>query len=160
MPKTDQREGETVEFKREWTTRALEDRLLERTGRTWDAIPASADLDEADRATLDRFIHLAGDRLPPMRDDDSPELILDNLNLLREGALTNAGLLLFGEAPQRMFPRASTKLGRFEQGELVQSRLYEGNLFAQLESVLGGLRDFVGREYRFAEGGRGLESRT
>ncbi len=85
---------------------------LERSGQTWDALPSPLAPDRAAHKALVRFADLAKRRLPEI-DPSESDRVLQNLVLLREGRLTNAGVLLFADRPQELFQNARLRIGMF-----------------------------------------------
>ena len=68
---------------------------------------------------------------------DSNRVILDNLNLLEDGLLRRAALLLFHENPERFVPGAYVKIGFFRNdADLVYQDEVHGNLFLQVKATL------------------------
>ncbi|PKP56679.1 MAG: transcriptional regulator [Candidatus Altiarchaeales archaeon HGW-Altiarchaeales-2] len=74
--------------------------------------------------------------------------VLTHLNLLREGGLTNAAILLFGRDPHKFFLQAEVKCIQFPGTEVekpfMSYHIYDGNLFEQVDLavsfVLGAIR--------------------
>jgi ATP-dependent DNA helicase RecG len=82
------------------------------------------------------FARLAQNRLPHI-DPQQPALILENLGLLKDGRLTNAGLLLFGIRPQMHFVQAQLRIGVFRSPtEIVDSHDFGGTLWEQLDGAM------------------------
>jgi len=97
---------------RDFTPDELARQFLTRSGQTWDSLLTPYGIERVQPETLTTFVQLARPRLPYI-DPDQPQLILENLGLLREGRLTNAGLLLFGRRPQERFVQARVRIGVF-----------------------------------------------
>jgi len=116
--------------------------LLERSGRSWDALPSEWTLKEIDREALDRFARLAHSRLPQL-DPSSVEQTLHNLQLLEDGRLKNAGVLLFGKEPQRLFPLAQVRIGIFREAEILDSHDFRGTLWEQLDGAMERFRQVL-----------------
>ncbi len=72
--------------------------ILSRSGQTWDALPSSLTPDRVATTALARFAGLAKRRLPEIAPSER-DRVLQNLGLLREGRLTNGGVLLFTDRP-------------------------------------------------------------
>jgi len=51
------------------------------------------------------------------------------LELLSDGRLRNAGVLLFGKRPHRLFPRAQVRIGLFRGTQILDSHDYQGTLW-------------------------------
>lgn len=116
--------------------------LLERSGRTWDGLPSEWTLQEIDRESLAYFARLARSRLPHL-DADNPEQTLQNLELLTDGRLKNAAVLLFGKRPQRLFPLAQVRIGLFRGTEILDSHDFQGNLWQQLDGAMERFRQVL-----------------
>ena len=116
--------------------------FLERSGRTWDGLPSEWSLDEADTAALANFSRLAWAKLPHLNPED-PEQTLQNLNLVSNGKLKNAGVLLFGKHPQRLFPQAQIRIGIFRGSEILDSHDFTGTLWEQLEGTIERFRQVL-----------------
>ncbi len=73
---------------------------------------------------------------------DSIEKIFINLELLTDKKnITNAGILLFGEKPQKFFISAKTRVGRFKTPtDIIDTVIAEGNLFEQLEAIIEAIK--------------------
>ncbi|GIV84774.1 MAG: ATP-dependent DNA helicase [Candidatus Roseilinea sp.] len=116
--------------------------ILERSGRTWDGLSSEWTLQEIDRESLAHFARLARSRLPHL-DPDNPEQTLQNLNLLIEGRIKNAAVLLFGKRPQRLFPLAQVRIGLFRGTEILDSHDFQGTLWQQLEGAMERFRQVL-----------------
>ena len=122
----------------------LEARELLRFG-PFDAAPCSgATLDDLDAEDMYRFIRIvrrAGQfPLPP---ETPPPDLLRHLNLLNRGRLTNAAMLLFGQAPQRFLISSEIKCAHFHGTEVAKPipsyQVYKGTVFALVDQAV----DFV-----------------
>ncbi len=116
--------------------------LLERSGRTWDGLPSGWTLDEVEPEALENFARLARAKLPYL-DAKNPEQTLQNLELLSDGSLTNAGVLLFGKRPQRLFPQAQVRIGIFRGNQILDSHDFKGTLWEQLEGAMERFRQVL-----------------
>jgi ATP-dependent DNA helicase RecG len=76
--------------------------FLNRSGQSWDSLLTPYGIERVQPEALVTFARLAQKRLPHI-DPHQPKLLLENLGLLKEERLTNAGLLLFGARPQERF---------------------------------------------------------
>ncbi|WP_340695723.1 ATP-binding protein [Hydrogenobacter thermophilus] len=112
--------------------------LLQKTGQTWNGlIEEKATLDDIDISTIEKFISLAKDKIPSISLEKDWKVILEKLNLIREGKITNACILLFSKNPQKFYIQAKIKVGRFKSlTEIISTDVIEGNLFEQLEKSL------------------------
>lgn len=119
-------------------------RLMETTsGRTWDALPCtSIHEDEISEEQINRFAERAG------INKTAPDLLLKNLGLLtNEGEISNGAVLLFATHPQRHFPQAQVKCGRFigtDSIHFLDEQTLDGSLFEQVDRAIA----FVARNTR------------
>ena len=122
----------------------LEGRELLRWG-PFDAAPcADATFDDLDRDRMTAFIGAARRaRRFPLAEDAPPEALLEHLNLLSLGRLTNAAVLLFGKRPQRFLISSAVKCAHFHGtrvGKPIPShQVYKGTAFELVDHAL----DFV-----------------
>ena len=126
--------------------------VLAKVGMTWDAVPeVRAKLSDIDRKQMKRFRALCnekGRRLILDADDDAA--VLDKLELLQNGQPTRAAVLLFCNEPQRFYPSASIKIGRFRPGNLlVDDREVTGSLFDQVEEAMKYFREHLQTRFEF-----------
>lgn len=70
-----------------------------------------------------------------------PEDLLEALGCIKNNKPTNAGILLFGEDPQKVFMNAFIALARYKGKKVGTQRLdykeFDGNLFRQIDIVIG-----------------------
>ncbi|MCS6950281.1 MAG: transcriptional regulator, partial [bacterium] len=125
--------------------------VLERIGQTWDALPephARWDDLVPEQITLFRKrCNQQGRRLIPESEDDAT--VLRKLGLITsEGLLTRAAVLLFGREPQRFYPNAFVKIGRFRSPtHIVDDREIRGGLFEQVEETMQYFRERLTTRY-------------
>lgn len=131
--------------------------LLERTGQTWDALPAGYGVEEMSAATVDDFKALARERIPELAPSDTTEAILSKLRLiLPDKRAKRATFLLFGQDPQRLTPTAQVQVGRFKDGDtIIDDKRIDGNLFQQVNQVEQILRNYLFIRYEFPAGREG-----
>lgn len=127
--------------------------MLARTGQTWDAVPdsrvASQDLEPEAIARFRRLCKEKGRREIP--DGEPDDVVLGKLGLSADGTLTRAAVLLFGREPQRLYPSAFVRIGRFRaETDIVDDRPINGSLFDQVEGALAYFREHLETQYRFA----------
>ncbi len=127
--------------------------LLERTGTAWDGLPCEEGLAALSEQAFARFKAMAKHRLPAISSDDSPERVLDNLELrTQEGRLRRAAVMLLGRdrAPQRLQPTAFVKMGRFKDSiTILDDKEFAGNLFEQLDAAMKQFRQYLQVRYEF-----------
>ena len=136
--------------KSELSGASLNEFLLKKSGRTWDAsIEDRATLDDIDPASIQRFLKDAEQtgRLPDTR-DLAPVDLLKKLRLASGDQLTCAALVLFGKDPAEFYPGISVRIGRFgaSDADLQFQEVIEGNLIyclrEALDQILGKLLGF------------------
>ena len=121
----------------------LERRELLRGG-PFDAAPCTdASFEDLDRGRMTAFIGAAAAaaRQFPLADDAAPEALLEHLNLLNRGRLTNAAVLLFGKRPQRFLISSEVKCAHFHGtrvGKPIPShQVYQGTVFELVDHAVG-----------------------
>ena len=123
----------------ELTGNALNEFLLKKAGKTWDAVPEEgaslADLDEGSIQTFLRDAEKSG-RMPEV-DGLRTKEILDKLRLLDGEKLKRAAIILFAKDPNRFYPNVKVKIGRFgkDDADLKFQEELEGNLIQLLRQV-------------------------
>lgn len=119
--------------------------LLERTGQSWDELPSNFGLESVSEKTMADFRVLARERLPDLSPSDTTAMVLAKLRLLSgEQFLNRAGLLLFGQSPQRLVRTAYVQIGRFtDEVTILDEKATDGNLFVQLEQTMQAIRGYV-----------------
>ena len=118
--------------------RELAEFLMKKLGKTWDEYPLEkVSFDEIDPDAIEKFKDWARERIPSIAREKDPKLILEKLNLLVDGKLTRASILLFGKNPQKYFIQAYIKIGKFvSEADVVSTDEIEGNLFEQVERAM------------------------
>ena len=124
----------------------LQNFVLRKMGRSWDEVTNDrVTLNDIDRAAIDYFIRkgIEADRIPDDLREASTEEILTSLDLMDEnGGLRNAAVLLFGKNPQRYYPSAVFKIGRFgiDEADLMFQDIIEGNILQMADRVMDVLK--------------------
>ena len=114
--------------------------IMRRQGLSWDAMPSDVDAEEIDKETVDKFVEMAKSRLSISK-ADSANKILENLELIKNGKLTNAAVLLFTKKPQRYFLNSFVRVGRFKTPtEIIDTVEIKGNLFEQVEGIIKAIK--------------------
>ncbi|WP_342685905.1 MULTISPECIES: DUF4062 domain-containing protein [unclassified Methanoculleus] len=131
----------------------LEERQLIRSG-PFDAAPCTkATLEHLDPERMAWFLRTArATRRFPLAPDASPADLLEHLNLLDDGQVTNAAVLLFGKQPQRFLISSEIKCAHFHGTEVAKPipsyQVYKGTVFdlvdAAVDFVLGKIALSVG----------------
>ena len=122
----------------------LESRELIRWG-PFDAAPcAGAAADDLDTEKMGQFIRAARHaRQFPLPEGTPPLQLLEHLNLLNDGRLTNAAVLLFGKTPQRFLISSEVRCAHFHGTEVAKPipsyQVYKGAAFDLVDQAV----DFV-----------------
>ena len=125
---------------------ALQQFLLRKLGRTWDAqVPDRSSLSEIDPTALAFFVQLArkAQRIPDAAEEGDVSASLSHLHLLGDdGRPTHAALVLFAKDPLRFFVTATFRIGRFgaSASELIHQDVLDGPLLTLPERILEILR--------------------
>lgn len=119
---------------------ALTDFLLRKTGARWDATLINNicvnDL-ENDSFKIFKREALRCKRLSEEDASLSNDELLKSLQLLNDGKLTRAAVLLFYHAPEKVCPGCYVKIGKFVDGcELIYQDVISGSLFSIADKVL------------------------
>jgi len=116
--------------------------ILKKIGKTWDELCEKRfSFDGINKETIEGFKRLAADRIPSIIKEEDVEIIFRKLNLIEDGELKRAAILLFGKNPQEFYPNALIKIGKFlTETEILTTDIVEGNLFEQLNNTIEILR--------------------
>ena len=122
----------------------LEAKRLLRFGPFDAAQCSGATVDDLDVEGMYRFIRVARrSRRFPLPDRTPPAGLLQHLNLLNKGRLTNAAILLFGQAPQRFLISSEARCAHFRGTEVAKPisshQNYKGTVFELVDQAV----DFV-----------------
>ena len=114
--------------------------LMEKTGSKWDAVPVEGiAVDDLDRESFEIFRREAV-RNGRMTKEDlniSNLELLDHLDLLTDGKLKRAAVMLFHRKPGRIAAGSYIKIGRFGEGaDLQYQDTVEGSLFYMADKVI------------------------
>lgn len=137
------RSGSTLQ---ELNGSALQQFVLKKMGRSWDeVINDQATFDDIDAEAINYFISkgIDADRIPEDLHNATPKEVLTSLGLVDDnGGLTNAAVLLFGKDPQRYYPSAVFKIGRFgcDEADLMFQDVIEGNILQMADRVMDVLK--------------------
>jgi ATP-dependent DNA helicase RecG len=102
--------------KQEMKGAALDKFLLQKYGRKWDSVPVpNVTVADLKQETFDFFKEkgIDSNRLDEKSRKDTPEQLLENLNLLEDGHLKRAALMLFYHNPEKFATGAYVKIGFF-----------------------------------------------
>lgn len=124
---------------------SLNDFLFKKVGRSWEAeLVDNATIDDLDTDTINKFKTLASNRLLFIKSESNTSTLLEKLNLISEGKLKRASILLFGKNVQTFYLQAQVKIGLFSsETDIVSNDRIEGNLLQQVERVM----EILGTKY-------------
>ena len=130
----------TGSTKQELKGAALDKFLLQKRGKKWDSVLIpKVKIDDLKEETFDFFKEKGIDskRLDKNSKNDTPEQLLENLNLLEDGHLKRAALMLFYHNPEKFATGAYIKIGFFRtDSDLLFQDDIHGNLFEQIENTM------------------------
>lgn len=114
-------------------------------GVTWDETARTdATLDDIDAEKVRKFLSRARSERQWEIDAQTPvEPALRQLNLMKNGQLTIAALLLFGKNPQRFLLQARMRCARFkgdDEVEFLDLKVIEGDIIQQVEEAMAFVR--------------------
>jgi len=126
--------------KQELKGAALDKFLLQKYGRKWDSVPIpNISVANLKQETFEFFKErgIESNRLDEKCRKDTPEQLLENLNLFENGCLKRAALLLFHANPEKFATGAYIKIGFFRtDSDLRYQDDVHGNLFEQVERTM------------------------
>lgn len=116
----------------------LQSFLLEKNNIAWESvIEESASLSDIDEKTIEQFKNLAKKRFAAASEESSITRLLEKLHLIKGKKLTRAAILLFGKDPQKFYPSAYVRIGRFKDDVTFLSMDdIKGNLFQQASGTM------------------------
>ncbi|MBA7639084.1 hypothetical protein ES703_46742 [subsurface metagenome] len=115
---------------------------MKKSGSTWDDIVEErAGFNEIDNDFIEEFKKYAVDRIPSIIKETDNTILLQKLNLIDDGVLKRASVLLFCNDPQKYYRQSVVRIGKFlSDTEIQTTDIVKGTLFTQLESALEILR--------------------
>ncbi|MBM3198540.1 MAG: transcriptional regulator [Chlamydiae bacterium] len=121
-------------------------------GLSWDAcVESLSSMEDLQQDLIDRFIadvRRLGRR--PIPEQIGQEEFLKKMGLVQDNLPTRAALLLFGKNPEKYFPSAFLKIGRFRSPTHITDDLEaHGSLIEQLDRTMGWFRDRLSTEFSF-----------
>ncbi len=143
------RSGSTIQ---ELKGKELTKYLIAKSDRDWDEYAEEkGSIDDIDIETVLRFKEIAIKRPPFVKEEKDNIKLLQKLNLVENGKLKRAAILLFGKNPKRFYTSSFIKIGKFlTDTDIVASDDVEGNLFKQVEKAIELLRTkYLISEIRF-----------
>ncbi|MGL5434985.1 MAG: ATP-binding protein [Lachnospiraceae bacterium] len=126
---------------------ALNQFLLQKTGITWDSVPVQGvSVKELRHDSFDIFREQAvlSKRMDKKDIESTNEQLLDSLNLLENGMLKRAAILLFHHNPEKWVPGAYVKIGYFESDSELR---YQDEIHGSLISQAGRVVDLIFTKY-------------
>ena len=112
--------------------------MLSKSGKDWEEyIESNSSGDDINAETVEMFKRIAAKRLSLIKQEKDNHVLLEKLNLIEDGKLKRAGILLFGKNPKKYFTGAYIKVGKFlSDTDVISSDDILGNLFEQVEKTL------------------------
>jgi ATP-dependent DNA helicase RecG len=119
---------------------ALDKFLLQKQGKRWDSVPIpNISIENLDFDTIDFFKNraLKSKRLDENILTESPQILIENLQLMDNQYLKRAAILLFHASPEKFITGAYIKIGFFKtDSDLIYQDEVHGNLFKQVEKTI------------------------
>lgn len=114
----------------------------------WDTLTTDYSINEIDEKTVKKFVKMSVSigRLPDEKSIQVSEILV-KLNLIINGKLTNAALILFGKNPQKYFTNALVRVIRIKGLKSISDNVIKGNLFKQAEKAEVALRKCIDVKY-------------
>jgi len=113
------------------------------TGMSWDRLTVTnASIGEIDLEKVKQYIESAkGARRRKISGGEKPLQVLEKLELIKDGKLTWAAILLFHNHPQRFLSQAMIHCGKFkEETMVIDDRMIEGAIIEQIEEAMDFIR--------------------
>ncbi len=135
--------------------RYLEEKEIIRTSPFDATLNANANLDDLDAEKVKIFIRTAkAKRGFPLQVESEVEIILTHLNLMNNGRIANAALLLFGKQPQHFFINSEVRCAYFHGNKVAKPipsyKVYKGDVFELVDQAV----DFVLSKLDYSVGTR------
>lgn len=109
---------------------------LQTAGSSWDSRLSDAKHGEIDAGNVKRYIELAN-QTGRRRMEEKPMDVLKKMNLVKDGRMTWAAVLLFGKAPQKFVSQARVHCGRFkDEITIIDDAMIEGILIEQVDKSI------------------------
>jgi len=126
--------------KQELKGTALDKFLLQKRGKKWDsALIPNIQIADLKQETFEFFKEkgIDSNRLDEKSRNETPKQLLENLNLLEDGHLKRAALMMFYHNPEKFVTGAYIKIGFFRtDNDLLFQDDIHGNLFEQVEKTM------------------------
>jgi len=123
---------------------------LQSTGMSWDRLPVTNVLiDEIDLEKVKQYIESARDAgRRKISGGEKPLQILEKLEVIKDGKVTWAAILLFYKHPQRFLSQAVIHCGKFKEGTVViDDRMIGGTIIEQIEEAMDFIRKNINVEF-------------
>jgi len=135
--------------------RYLEEKEIIRTGPFDASFVHNASIDMLDSDKVKKFVHIArAKRGFRLKETEPTEDVLAHLNLIDEGRLTNAAMLLFGKQPQKFFISSEIRCAHFHGSNVAKPipsyQVYKGDVFELVDQAV----DFVLSKLDYSVGTR------
>lgn len=104
-------------------------------------------ISELDYGKIKSFIERASAYRRAVLPSD-PKSVLDNLGMLLNDHINIAGLLAFGRNPQKYFPYACIKIGKFVSGSIIFEKEIKGDIIEQIERAYAEVLSLIKREIK------------
>jgi len=123
----------------ELTGTSLTEFLLRKLGSSWDnLVEESASINDINEESIKKFIDDSNSsgRLTNINNLTTYEL-LDKLHLIKDSKPKRAAIILFGKDPEKFYPNALVKIGRFGgiDEDIIYQEVQEGNIIDLLQKV-------------------------
>ena len=119
---------------------ALHHFLLKKMGKTWDSIPVEkGSVSDLDSKVIAKFCEMAvkKKRLNPEVLKEKEEDLIEKLQLIEDGKLKRAAILLFYPDPEDYFTGAYIKVGYFkDDADILYHDVVRGDLFTQVDKTV------------------------
>ncbi len=121
--------------------RYLEEKEIIRSSPFDATLNEIATLKDIDSKKLDTFVRIARSKRGfPLNESESVTTILTHLNLIYEGRITNAALLLFGKEPQRFFINSEIRCANFRstivEKPIPSYKVFKGTVFELVDQAV------------------------
>ncbi|MDI3473833.1 MAG: ATP-dependent helicase RecG [Candidatus Woesearchaeota archaeon] len=133
------------------TPQEITEMHLHNLGTTWDALPAKdKTLEDIDLKKVDKYIKEAN-ATGRRKIEESPLEVLEKLELVKNGKVTWAAILIFGKEPQRPLIQSAVHCGRFrlDKTQIIDDLMIETDLIAQVDEAMKFITRHISVRYEF-----------
>ena len=120
-------------------------------GTSWDASPATdKTVEDIDLKKVERYIGEAN-ATGRRKIDETPQEVLEKLELVKDRKATWAAVLLFGKEPQKPLLQAAAHCGRFrmDKTQIIDDLMIETDLISQVDEVMKFITRNISVRYEF-----------